>query len=90
VRSTASPYTESRLTRSVANERAGFPVVKQLDINIKVLYKKKFIGHMLRKLRAFRAYSVYAKRGFSIKLGEKKMYFKKLKYDPFKLCQNSF
>jgi hypothetical protein len=30
VRSTAAPYTESRLTRSVANERVGFPVVEQL------------------------------------------------------------
>jgi hypothetical protein len=29
VRSTAAPYTESRLTRSVANERIGFPVVEQ-------------------------------------------------------------
>ncbi len=30
VRSTAASYTESRLTRSVANERLGFPVVEQL------------------------------------------------------------
>jgi hypothetical protein len=30
VRSTAAPYTESRLTRSVANERVGFPVVEHL------------------------------------------------------------
>ncbi len=29
VRSTAVLYTESRLTRSVANERVGFPVVEQ-------------------------------------------------------------
>ncbi len=28
VRSTAAPYTESRLTRSVANEPVGFPVVE--------------------------------------------------------------
>jgi hypothetical protein len=28
VRSTAAPYTESRLTRSVANERVSFPVVE--------------------------------------------------------------
>ncbi len=28
MRSTAAPYTESRLTRSVANERVGFPVVE--------------------------------------------------------------
>jgi hypothetical protein len=28
VRSTTAPYTESRLTRSVANERVGFPVVE--------------------------------------------------------------
>jgi hypothetical protein len=27
--STAAPYTESRLTRSVANECVGFPVVEQ-------------------------------------------------------------
>jgi hypothetical protein len=42
VRSTAAPYTESRLTRSVANERVGFPVVEQLvpknfKIKIKIL-----------------------------------------------------
>ncbi len=30
VRSTAVPYTESRLTRSVANERVGFPVVEHV------------------------------------------------------------
>ncbi len=29
VGSTTAPYTESRLTRSVANERVGFPVVEQ-------------------------------------------------------------
>ena len=29
MRSTTAPYTESRLTRSVANERVGFPVVEQ-------------------------------------------------------------
>ncbi len=29
MRSTVAPYTESRLTRSVANERVGFPVVEQ-------------------------------------------------------------
>jgi hypothetical protein len=29
VRSTTAPYTESRPTRSVANERVGFPVVEQ-------------------------------------------------------------
>ncbi len=29
MRSTAAPYTESRLTRSVANERVGFPVVER-------------------------------------------------------------
>jgi hypothetical protein len=33
VRSTAAPYTESRLTRSVANERVGFPVVEQRYID---------------------------------------------------------
>jgi hypothetical protein len=31
MRSTAAPYTESRLTRSVANERVGFPIVEHLD-----------------------------------------------------------
>jgi hypothetical protein len=30
VRSTTAPYTESRLTRSVANERVGFPVVEHI------------------------------------------------------------
>ncbi len=42
VRSTAAPYTESRLTRSVANERVGFPVLEQLVkiscLNISSLY----------------------------------------------------
>jgi len=32
VRSTAAPYTESRLTRSVANDRVGFPLVEQSPI----------------------------------------------------------
>ena len=32
VRSTAAPYTESRLTRSVANERVGFPVVEHVGL----------------------------------------------------------
>jgi hypothetical protein len=30
MRSNAAPYTESRLTRSVANERVGFPVVEHV------------------------------------------------------------
>ncbi len=34
MRSTAEPYTESRLTRSVANERVGFPVVEQRIITV--------------------------------------------------------
>jgi hypothetical protein len=29
VRSTAAPYTESRLARLVRNKRVGFPVVEQ-------------------------------------------------------------
>jgi hypothetical protein len=33
VRSTAAPYTESRPTCSVANERVGFPVVEQRVIH---------------------------------------------------------
>jgi hypothetical protein len=32
VRSTAAPYTESRLARLVRNKRVGFPVVEQLLI----------------------------------------------------------
>jgi hypothetical protein len=36
VRSTAAPYTESRLTRSVANERVGFPVVEQSVFRIRI------------------------------------------------------
>ncbi len=39
VRSTAAPYTESRLTRSVANERVGFPVVEHWKINLNVNFK---------------------------------------------------
>jgi hypothetical protein len=34
VRSTTAPYTESRLTRSVANERVGFPVVEHLSFSV--------------------------------------------------------
>ncbi len=36
MRSTAAPYTESRLTRSVANERVGFPVVEQYLVNVSI------------------------------------------------------
>jgi hypothetical protein len=48
VRSTTAPYTESRLTRSVANERVGFPVVEQYSTLIKEKikfssYRRKFI-----------------------------------------------
>jgi hypothetical protein len=32
VRSTAAPYTESRLTHLVRNKCVGFPVVEQLHI----------------------------------------------------------
>jgi hypothetical protein len=39
VRSTAAPYTESRLTRSVANERVGFPVVEHIVTWIFLLLK---------------------------------------------------
>jgi hypothetical protein len=38
VRSTAAPYTESRLTRSVANERVGFPVVEQVVCSFSSLW----------------------------------------------------
>jgi hypothetical protein len=40
VRSTTAPYTESRLTRSVANERVGFPVVEQICF---LFYNNKFL-----------------------------------------------
>jgi hypothetical protein len=40
VRSTAAPYTESRLTRSVANERVGFPVVEQYCMTLAKLSSK--------------------------------------------------
>ncbi len=48
VRSTTAPYTESRLTRSVANERVGFPVVEQV-LNQEKLKKnsKMFLYPML-------------------------------------------
>jgi hypothetical protein len=42
VRSTAAPYTESRLTRSVANERVGFPVVEQLQ-NTFLVFLVRFV-----------------------------------------------
>jgi hypothetical protein len=54
VRSTAAPYTESRLTRSVANERVGFPVVEQLvffdfaDTKSYIVYDKTFQAKFLR------------------------------------------
>ena len=35
MRTTAAPYTESRLTRSVANERVGFLVVEQISSGVK-------------------------------------------------------
>ena len=48
LRSTAAPYTESRLTRSVANECVGFPVVEQSKTVVHVAdrreWKKPFRG----------------------------------------------
>jgi hypothetical protein len=43
VRSTAAPYTESRLTRSVANERVGFPVVEQIVIINVLQFEQSFL-----------------------------------------------
>ncbi len=43
MRSTAAPYTESRLTRSVANERVGFPVVEHSVKNEKSSCPKIFL-----------------------------------------------
>jgi hypothetical protein len=40
VRSTAAPYTESRPTRSVANERVGFPVVEHQITKNKKFFTK--------------------------------------------------
>ncbi len=34
VRSTAAPYTESRLARLVRNKRVGFPVVEQTELSL--------------------------------------------------------
>jgi hypothetical protein len=53
VRSTAAPYTESRLTRSVANERVGFPVVEQLKIRIKNKYLNILFYFILIKNKYF-------------------------------------
>ncbi len=51
VRSTAAPYTESRLTRSVANERAGFPVVEHIHTFIQSHSYNTFIHrHLLGPL----------------------------------------
>ncbi len=44
VRSTTAPYTESRLTRSVANERVGFPVVEQVPKKKAKNLRKKLIS----------------------------------------------
>jgi hypothetical protein len=42
VRSTAAPYTESRLARLVANERVGFPVVEHhVSLSCKVTQKEE-------------------------------------------------
>jgi hypothetical protein len=41
VRSTAAPYTESRLTPSVANERVGFPVVEHRLLYFGYMWMKK-------------------------------------------------
>ncbi len=52
MRSTAAPYTESRLTRSVANERVGFPVVDQRvsekKIDSKIFLKKLLLNSQRR------------------------------------------
>jgi hypothetical protein len=47
VRSTAAPYTESRLTRSVANERVGFPVVEQVLISFVSLVRPYLLQRFL-------------------------------------------
>ncbi len=54
MRSTAAPYTESRLTRSVANERVGFPVVEQNQIpsEIKRIEKWENFRAAYKTLRA--------------------------------------
>jgi len=47
VRSTTAPYTESRLTRSVANERVGFPVVEQkvsIDHSLVSIVNHQIVG----------------------------------------------
>jgi hypothetical protein len=49
VRSTAAPYTESRLTRSVANERVGFPVVEHILYIKKIQYITKRAAQLKRK-----------------------------------------
>jgi hypothetical protein len=55
VRSTTAPYTESRLTRSVANERVGFPVVNTcvstLDTQYFFCKKIKDYGQQESKLK---------------------------------------
>jgi hypothetical protein len=43
VRSTAAPYTESRLTHLVRNKCVGFPVVEQVYSNQKYVIKLWFI-----------------------------------------------
>jgi hypothetical protein len=46
VRSTAAPYTESRLTRSVANERVGFPVVEHPHITKLIRNQEKTVRYI--------------------------------------------
>jgi hypothetical protein len=53
VRSTAAPYTESRLTRSVANERVGFPVVEHRDILVRIQISDPYLTLGMQKIFFF-------------------------------------
>ena len=64
MRSSAAPYTESRLTRSVANERVGFPVVEHCSLFYHLVMNVK----AYLTLAPFTVVSAYFKRRFFIGL----------------------
>jgi len=62
VRSTAAPYTESRLTRSVANERVGFPVVEQLCSTLFLQGQSPQGGYLSCKVFMLKVYTTLANK----------------------------
>jgi hypothetical protein len=63
VRSTTAPYTESRLTRSVASERVGFPVVEHLVSRARICKPFKKPRNRFSAFTLERAVSVSLEQG---------------------------